>query len=255
MCYDISYQVSLDAIEDYFGGMIEIDPQIEMDFTTSIHVIAHAYKKHPVVIMEDGQMKLKAMEWGVIADYMDTPEKVKKMRNSMCNARAEKIIDDTRSYWHRIRRKRCLVPVNGIFEHREIKGWKNKVPYYVRLKDRPVFCLPGLYHYPNRPTNIETGEVTGTFVVITRAANEVMAQIHNCGDNAFRMPLFLTTDLEAAWLDPNLTDGQIQDILDFEMPSEELDYHPVFSIRTTKAHPEGKSKIEAFEWEGLPGLL
>ena len=81
MCYDISYQVTLDAIEDYFGGMIGIDPQIDMDFTTSIHVIAQAYKKHPVVIMEDGQMKLKAMEWGVIADYMDTPEKVKKMRN------------------------------------------------------------------------------------------------------------------------------------------------------------------------------
>ena len=128
MCYDISYRITLESIEDYFGN-IEIDPQLDIDFSVSIHVLAQAYKKHPIVIFEDGKYKLKAFEWGVIADYMDTPEKIKKMRNSMCNARGEKIIDDKKSYWHRIRRKRCLIPVNGIFEHREIKGWKSKVPY------------------------------------------------------------------------------------------------------------------------------
>jgi putative SOS response-associated peptidase YedK len=204
--------------------------------------------------VDGGQLKLKAFEWGVIADYMDTPEKIKKMRNSMCNARSEKIIEDKRSVWHKLRKKRCLIPVNGIFEHREIKGWKTKVPYYVRLKNRPMFCLPGLYHYPNKPTNIETGEVVGTFTIITRPANEVMRQIHNSGDNASRMPLFLPKDLETEWLDPSLNDDQIQAILDFEMPSEELHYDSVFSIRTTKPHPQNGSKIDRFDWPNLPPL-
>ena len=253
MCYDISYRITLESIEDYFGN-IEIYSQLDMDFSVSIHMLAQGFRKQPVVIFEDGRYKLKAFEWGVIADYMDTPEKLKKFRSSMCNARAEKIIDDKRSVWHRLRRNRCLIPVNGIFEHREIKGWKNKVPYYVRLKDRPIFCLPGLYNYPGRPTNIETGEVVGTFTVITRAANEVMAQIHNCGDNAFRMPLFLTQELESEWLDPNLSDEQIEEILEFEMPSEELEYQTVYTIRTTKPHPQNGLKTDYFEWPGLPEL-
>jgi len=168
MCYDISYQITLESIEDYFGNMIEIDPQIEIDFTTSVHVLAQAFKKHPIVIMEDGVLKLKAFEWGIIADYMNTPEKVKKMRNSMCNARSEKIVGDRASYWNKIRHKRCLIPVNGIFEHREIKGWKTKVPYYIQLKNRPMFCLPGLYHYPNRTSNLETGRGVGTCSVLNR---------------------------------------------------------------------------------------
>jgi len=253
MCYDISYRITLESIEDYFGD-IDTDIQLDMDFSVSIHVLAHAYKKHPVVIFEDGKYKLKAFEWGVIANYMDTPEKVKKMRNSMCNARSEKILDDKKSFWHRIRHKRCLIPVNGIFEHREIKGWKNKVPYYVQLKGRDVFCIPGLYTYPPRPSNIETGEVNGTFTLITREANSIMKQIHNAGDQAFRMPHFLPKDLELKWLDPNLSDEGIREIFGFEMPSEELDYRPVFTIRSTKPRPDDKTKVDAFDWPNLPPL-
>lgn len=33
-------------------------------------------------------------EWGVIADYTDTPEKIKKGRQWLCNAQSEKVIDD-----------------------------------------------------------------------------------------------------------------------------------------------------------------
>ena len=252
MCYDISYKITLDSIEEYFDD-IDTDIQLDIDFETSIHVLAQSHRKYPVIIFEDRKYKLKPFEWGVIAEYMDSPEKIKKMRSSMCNARSEKILGDKRSYWHRIRKKRCLIPVNGIFEHREIKGWKNKVPYYVQLKDREIFCIPGLYQYAPVP-DIETGEMRGTFTLITRAANSVMQHIHNSGDQAFRMPLFLPKELELRWLSPDLDDEEIQAILDFEMPSENLEYHPVFTIRSTKPRPDNKSKIDPFEWPNLPPL-
>ena len=103
----------------------------------------------------------------------------------MVNARSEKILEDKRSFWHRIRKTRCLVPVTGFYEHREIKGWKNKVPYHVQLAGRKMFCLPALYHYNSLlPSDPETGEVRGMFTLVTRAANKVMRQIHNSGDNA-----------------------------------------------------------------------
>lgn len=252
MCYDISYKITLDSIEEYFE-QIEIDSQLEFDFETSIHVLAQSHRKYPVVIFEDGKYKLLPFEWGVIAEYMDSPEKIKKMRSSMCNARSEKILGDKRSYWHRIRKRRCLIPVNGIFEHREIKGWKNKVPYYVQQKGRSMFCIPGLYQYSPIP-DIETGEMKGTFTLITRAANQLMSQIHNSGDQAFRMPLFLPKELELKWLEPGLTDNDIQSILDHEIASENLAYTPVFTIRTTKPRPDNKTKLDRFDWPNLPPL-
>lgn len=253
MCYDISFSTTIETIADYIPGIIP-DPQLQIAYDMNVHVQAQAYKKYPIVIMEDGKYKLKLFEWGVIPEYMNTPEKIKKGRNSMCNARSEKIIEDRKSFWHRIRRKRCLIPVTGIFEHREVKTFKNKIPYYIKLKDRNLFCLPGLYHYPTHHADVETGEIIGTFTLITRAANSIMAQIHNGGDNAFRMPLFLTREKELEWIKPDLADEEIAAILNYELPSEALDYHPVFTIRTTKERPDGKGKLDPFIWENLPPL-
>jgi len=251
MCYDISFSTQIELITDYLPDL-EIDPQIKISFEPILHTQAQAYQKFPIIIFDDGKNKLKNFEWGIIAPYMNTQEKIKKLRPQMCNARSEKILDKS-SYWHKIKSTRCLIPVTGIFEHREIKGWKNKVPYHVSLKERALFCLPGLYHYPNK-ADVETGEITGNYTIITRAANDVMKQIHNSGDQAFRMPLFLTKELEQKWLLPGLNDNELKVILDFEMHSDALEYHPVFTIRTTKERPDLKTKTDRFAWENLPPL-
>jgi putative SOS response-associated peptidase YedK len=254
MCYDISLTTTVEIVTQYLPGIQKTKQlELELDPEAHLHVLAQSFRKYPIIVEEEGAYKLELFEWGVIGDYMNTPDKVKQFRSSMCNARSEKIVDDRKSYWHRIRRQRCLIPVTGIFEHREIKGWKNKVPYFVRLKDRELFCIPGLYNYSPIP-DVETGELKGTFTLITRAANTVMSQIHNCGENAFRMPLFLEKEAELLWLKPTLTDAEIAGILGFEMPSEALDYHPVYTIRTTKARPDEKPKTEPFDWPGLPAL-
>lgn len=251
MCYDISFKTSIKTLEDYLPG-ISIEPQLKFDFD-NIHVIAQAFSKVPIIIFEDGNYKLHSFEWGVIADYMNTPEKIKQGRQWMCNAQSEKILGDKRSYWHRIRNKRCLIPVTGIYEHREIKGWKKKVPYFIRMKEREMFCLPGLYHYAPFP-DPETGEAFGTFTLITRSGNELLRKIHNGGTNAFRMPLFLTKELETKWLLPDLSDEEMKQILDFEMPSEELAAWPVYTIRSSKPRPDSRQKVDEFAWEGLPPL-
>jgi putative SOS response-associated peptidase YedK len=251
MCYDISFSTKYELITEYIPDLIT-DPQIQFDYESFQHVQAQSYQKKPVIYAEGGKYYMKEFEWGVIADYMRSPEQVKKSRQFMCNAQSEKIFDK-KSYWYRIRKNRCLLPVEGFFEHREVKGIKNKIPYLIKLKNRPVFFLPALYGYAPIP-DVETGEVRGTFTVVTRAANSVMKQIHNSGSNPGRMPLMLPEDLQLKWLDESLTDEQLQEILNYEMPAEELEYQPVWSIRTTKERPDGKSKLEPFAWEGLPPL-
>ena len=253
MCYDISFATRYELITQYVPDLI-VDPQIGIDYDAIIHTQAQAYRKYPVIIMQEGRYHLKPFEWGIIADYMTTPEKIKAMRNAMCNARSEKIIGDKKSIWRRLRQQRCLIPVTGIMEHREIRGWKNKVPYHVWLKDRNIFCIPGLYHYSTNWADKETGEIVGTYTLVTRAANSLMMQIHNSGDQAFRMPLFLPKELELKWLEPDLTDEEIQQILDYEMPSEMLQYETVWTIRSQKERPDNKGKLDAFEWPNLPPL-
>lgn len=252
MCYDISFAIEYDLVTSYVPDLI-VDPSIRFDYDTSLHVVAQSYMKKPVIYRENGKNHMKEFEWGVIADYMKTPELVKKNRQWMCNAQSEKIVGDKKSYWRRIRKNRCLIPVRAFFEHRDVKGMKNKIPYAIRLNNRPVFALLGLYAYSPIP-DVETGEVKGTFTVITRKANRIMEQIHNGGPNAGRMPLMVPKETELKWLQEDLTDEEIQEILDYEMPSEELEYHPVYTIRTTKERPDGKGKLEPYEWADLPPL-
>ncbi len=94
----------------------------------------------------------------------------------------------------------------------------------------------------------------GMFTLITRAANSVMRQIHNSGDNAFRMPLFLPKEMEMEWLRPDLTEEETGRLLAYEMPSDQLVYDPVFSIRGRSPRPDGELKCAPFAYADLPSL-
>ena len=251
MCYDVSFRSSYELITDYLPDLV-IDGNLSLDFQEKDHVLAQAFKPYPVVTLEGGTHYLKLFEWGVIADYMNTPEKVKKSRAWMCNARSDKILDK-KSYWYRIRKNRCLMPVTGIYEHRAITGWKTKVPYHVNLKNEKLFFLPALYNYAPL-VNKETGELLGTFSVVTRQANSLMQKIHNADPDDPRMPLFLPFEKAVRWIDPGLSDEEIAALLNFEIPSGELEAWPVYTIRSPKPRPDRKEKSEPYEWEGLPAL-
>lgn len=211
----------------------------DLHFEPTWHKVAQSFCTWPVVVNEDG-FKLRLFEWGVIADYMNTPEKIKEYRTSMANARSEKILDDKRSVWHRLRQQRCLVLSTGFFEHQDTGG-KKKLPYFIHVKGQPIFCFAGLYNYSPLP-DPETGELIGTFSIITRAANPLMATIHNGGTNSGRMPLLLPKEKAIQWLDKSLTDDSLRTILDYEFPESEMEAWPVNTIRTRKE--EGPRIIE-----------
>lgn len=256
MCYDISFTVNVKEITDYFPEVI-FDTQIQINFDDTVHIVGHAYGNHPIIHInrQDQLAHCRLMEWGCIPYYVKDEKQFLKQRAGMLNARSERILEDDKSYWFKIRHRRCLIPVTGIYEHREIKGWKKKVPYFIRLHHQPMFFLPGLYSVAELP-DTETGEMIKrwTYTLITRDANEVMKMIHNGGENKFRMPLFLPLHMSKAWLEDDLTSEEYKAILDFEMPSEELRYQPVFTIRSQKPRPDNKLKTEPWEWEKLPAL-
>jgi len=255
MCYDISFTINIEEITAYLPDLI-LDGQLEIPFDTT-HIVGHGFGVHPIIYRDrhDGHLHCRLMEWGCIPYYVKEEKKFARQRASMLNARSERILTDEKSYWYKIRNRRCLIPVTGIYEHRAIKGWKNKVPYFIRLKKQPVFFIPGLYSVTELP-DTNTGEMIKrwTYTLITRDANEVMSKIHNSGENKGRMPLMVPLAYAMAFVKDDLSPEEYQDILRFEMPSDEMEYHPVFTIRSPKQRPDLLPKNEYWEWQNLPEL-
>lgn len=256
MCYDISFTIDFKEIKSYFPDLI-LDGDIELNYDATVHIMGHSYGLHPIVYTnrDDNQLHCRPMEWGCIPYYVKDEKQFIRQRATMLNAKSERILGDDKSYWFKIRNRRCLIPLSGFYEHRAVKGWKKKVPYYITLKNQAMFFVPGLYSVAELP-DTETGELIRrwTYTLITRNANEVMRNIHNDGDNRGRMPLLLPFNMARDFLEEDISPERYKEILNFEMPSEELNYHPVYTIRSPKGRPDDKSKKEFWEWEKLPEL-
>lgn len=254
MCYDVSFHTNIQLTMDIFPDLRD-NRQLELNSEALVHVEGHALPLYYVIHAKDGEPQLVNMEWGVTPLYVKDPKEQRARRSGMINARSERILDDHKSYWYRIRNNRCLIPVSGIYEHRQIIGWKHKVPYLVQLKDAPVFFLPGLYQ-ESTEVDMTTGELYqhGTYTLITRPANALMAQIHNSGENKHRMPVFVHHEMARRWIDPELSEEGVREVLGYEVPVEELGYRTVYTIRGGKVRPDHKEKDEYWEWAALPPL-
>jgi putative SOS response-associated peptidase YedK len=236
MCVDLSFFSTIEVMADYLPELRE-QGQLDLLFNPTFHQQAHAHARWPLVVNEDGRLVVRVMEWGLIDQTMaGLPAKERaKRRLSMVNARSERIYGEPWCTWSRIKHQRCLIPTTGFFEHKEVAG--RKQPYFIRVKREKLFFMAGLYNYPPLP-DMETGEIKGTFSMLTRASNELLTDIHNSGDNKHRMPLMLSNELLKTWLDPQLLESGMQEILSYEMPSHALEAWPVRTIRQRKEDTE-----------------
>jgi putative SOS response-associated peptidase YedK len=130
--------------------------------------------------------------------------------------------EDGRAY----RRRRCILPVDGFFEWKAIKGQKAKQPYAIAKKDGQPFGIGCIWKDP-------AGDRMRTFAVITTDANEVVAEIHN------RIPLILAPNDYTRWLsdEPDPRD------LMRPFPSEPMRIWPI-STRVNKPENDDPSIVE-----------
>jgi putative SOS response-associated peptidase YedK len=82
-----------------------------------------------------------------------------------------------------------------------------------------------------------TGEETHSCAIITTAANELMAPIHD------RMPVILDPEIEALWLDPSVTDaGIVLGCLE-PYPAAVMEAYPVASL-VSSVRNDGPDLVE-----------
>jgi putative SOS response-associated peptidase YedK len=183
-----------------------------------------------VVVQRDDHRAITAYRWGLIPHWSDTP----KTGNKMFNARAE-TIDRQPAFRYAFSKRRCLVPADSYYEWR--RAGKVRQPYAIVRPDGRPIALAGLWAGWK---DEDTGEVIRSFTIVTAAANEMMAPIHN------RMPVMIPEDAWERWLDPTRTEGEgLAELKGLLVPSDEglLELYPV-SQRVNNVRNDGPDLVE-----------
>ncbi|PVH26281.1 SOS response-associated peptidase [Sphingobacterium corticibacter] len=129
--------------------------------------------------------------WKLIPYWVKSEADANKAANTL-NAKGEEIFEKA-SYKNVIGDKRGLLYVNGFFEPHATNGKTNDQNFFVYMPSKKIFTLGITY---NIWMNEECKEYP-TFSILTTAANDQMADIHNVGK---RMPLIVPEESRDAWL-------------------------------------------------------
>jgi putative SOS response-associated peptidase YedK len=87
-----------------------------------------------------GERSLDLIRWGLIPHWYEAAKGGRKP----INAKAESL-SRLRTFRDAYARRRCIVPVDGFFEWRAMKGARAKQPYAIAIKDGSPFGLAGLW--------------------------------------------------------------------------------------------------------------
>ena len=237
MCYNVSTKKVSKETEKQFKA--KIDPSM----TVPVHYYVSGFTQPLVPVISALKPELiTAFNWGLIPDFCKTELDAKDMQAKTLNAKSETVFT-LPSFKNSIREKRCLVIADGFYEWRTIG--KQKYPYFIQYKDQEVFAMGGIF---NDWVNRQTGEQTHTFSIITTPANALMSKIHN---DKMRMPFILPKGTERDWLNTNLKDNEIVDLMK-PLADGELEAHTISKLITNRnKNPDTADVQLTFEYPEL----
>jgi len=229
MCYDISYMTKR---AERYAEHYRID-KAEATRTMAnhppvYHVQAFAHPDIPVITNE-APNRIQFFQWGLIPFWVKDVSSATKISNRTLNARGEEMFEKP-SFRQSARKKRCLVVVDGFFEHHWYHD--NSYPYFIaNRKDKPI-SLGGLWETWRLD---KEGIERHTVSIVTTAANKMISYIHNHpkASNLPRMPLVIPEGLESDWLTASDDPVGIKMIKELVKPysDNELIAYPVSRLR------------------------
>jgi putative SOS response-associated peptidase YedK len=198
MCYHASVSATYDQLELRYERPFLGDVFPSFSNKTDIiayHLNGFDFPLMPIITQENPEY-FDFFQWGLIPAWIKDFENAKAIRAQTLNAKSETVFEKP-SFRNSIIKSRCLIPVTGFFEWKQ-EDSKTKIPYFISLKNEPIFSLAGISSKWFHPAE---DKVYKTFSIITTSANPLMEKIHNTKK---RMPLILNKEEEKFWLDPNL---------------------------------------------------
>jgi putative SOS response-associated peptidase YedK len=174
------------------------------------------------------EVSLDPLRWGLIPHWCNDPNGGRKPINAKCET-----VHQLRTFREAYRLRRCIVPVDGFFEWRAIKGQRAKQPYAIGMRDGAPFGIAGIWENWKEPAS---GEWIRTFAVITTDANELVANIHD------RMPVILSPDAYARWLGDEPDPGDVMR----PFPAERMRMWPI-STRVNKPENDDPAILDPIQ--------
>lgn len=160
------------------------------------------------------------LRWGLIPSWAREGGMGFGAGSGLVNARSETAATKP-AFRSAFKTRRCLVPASGFFEWKAIQGERQKQPLYIRpVEEDDLFIFAGLWE-SWKPE--DAAQPLETFAILTTAANQFMAPIHD------RMPVILRPQDARLWLDAASTVHQLSELLK-PFPSELMRQHPVASL-------------------------
>ena len=206
-----------DQIAAYFGAeppSTQIAPNYNVAPTNDVYA---------VVADADGVRQLQTFHWGLVPLWA----KDIKIASKMINARSEGLLEKP-AFKSSFRKHRCIIPMDGFYEWQAgggaqltAKGKPAKQPFFIHRTDGEPLAVAGLWS-AWRPKDSEPDTPwLHTCTVITTAANDTMAPVHD------RMPVLLPASEWETWLDP--ANDRLIDLhgLLVPAPNQLLTMHPV----------------------------
>jgi putative SOS response-associated peptidase YedK len=236
MCGRYTLRVSPAELAEIFAVLnsIEWSPRYNIAPTQTVVAVRAAE--------QGGGRELALLKLGLIPSWAGDP----KIASSLILARAETVATKP-AFRSAVKQRRCLIPVDGFYEWQAIPGQKTKQPFFICVRDVPVFAFAGLWEHWTGPV----GQQFETCTIMTTAANSLMRQVHT------RMPVILDPADYFRWLDRDRQNFQeVVDLLK-PFPAERMQLMPVGTLVNSPRNdrPEcmmpqlqlGKQRALAFE--------
>ncbi len=192
----------------------------------------------PVVVeVEPDKWQIQRMHWGLIPRW-----KSKKPLPPPINARAE-TVSEKPMFRNLLTKQRCLVPASGFYEWQARGKGEKKQPFFIHVDNEPIIAFAGLWD-ETKPEDAPD-DVTGSFTIVTTAANEAMTPLHH------RMPVILARNEEDLWLAGDVDAAEaLLPLLD-AFPGDRIDAFPV-STRVNNVRNNDETLIEREDEEADP---
>lgn len=204
MCFTVAIvrKGELMTAQDYYSNLPVVkDKKVILPELPTYYLVSGFSHPRLAIVKQNGVF---LHEWGLIPSWVKDSATANDLRSKTLNAVGETVFEKP-SFRKSIASQRCLLPVSGFYEWREVNGVK--YPYYIQIAEQDYFSLGSLY---DTWINKESGEIRNTFSIITTAANPLMEKIHNLKK---RMPLILSPEDEMKWIDPGLKTEHIKELI------------------------------------------
>lgn len=187
--------VELDAIDETDDSGT---PNYNVAPTNQVVTVVERHdREHPE---DPAQLRIRKMRWGLIPPWSKASEPgVPAKGKPLFNARADKAAT-TASFRDAVKKRRCLVPMDGWYEWVTEPGGSGKAvkqPFYMSHADGELLYMAGLWSvWRDRSLGDDAQPLLSCTILTTDAVGD-LTKIHD------RMPLPMPRSHWDAWLDPD----------------------------------------------------